>query len=258
MITTGFVLIGAGVALFLTGGVLNILTGTSRREQAICRALKRTPTTPIARVATPGLVKLQGRVVVSDRGTVVCPTSGRPVVTYRINATERVPHHKSTIQRPLFEDRDRREYWLDDGSGRRAWVTPHDGMVVLPTVEYRNYNYAYHGEIGAGTPTTLRQMAPQLETWVAQRAGHHGSFLVQEQCIAEGDSLLVLGQAHFHAGVLALRNQPPPNRLLMSTLNEQELIELYGARDQVRRVMSPLTLAAMCVGVLMVVLGIVL
>jgi len=250
-----------GVVILITGGVLLglmlLLMRARRSEEETWRLLAATPTTPIAEVTGPGLVGLQGRVVTSDQGTVVSPVSGRPMVSYRIDICQWFSGARPSGSklRVVYTERERREFWLDDGSGRRAWISPREASIMLPNVQYCAAPLT--GAVLGGTAPTEHPITPQMEAWAMQRTGTTGPYVIDERCIAEGDPLVVLGRASFHDGVLVLRSDPPEHRLLMSTMTEQQIFDHFAEAAYVRKVLLTVSLGATCVGALLIALGIV-
>lgn len=230
-------LIITGLIIFISAapiaGFMLWLRQVRKKETARHRAIVETPTTPIAQMQTGGFYELQGRAVASDQGTVVSPLTGRPLLGCFIDIKAAYHGGKNGVQwRQIGKLRDRREFWLDDGSGRRAWITPQDASAILPTTRHGGADV---GVVIGGTQETTVAMTPHVAAWAQQQSGEMGRDLtVVESVIAEGEQLYVLGWAYDHNGVMCLRNHPPDHELMLSTLSEAQLVELMGGRAKWR------------------------
>ena len=228
------------------------------KEVAQYRPMMKTPCTPIALVAQDGFVALQGRAVASDQGTVTSPLSGRRTLTCFIDIKEAYRKHSGSGAgigwQTIHELRERREFWLDDGSGKRAWISPQDAEAIMVQTRYGGAREIVIG----GPPETVVDMTPAVEAWARQTTGSLDKKLsVEESVIDEGALLYVLGWALDHEGVPVLRNAPG-RKLILSTLTEAQLRELIDARSTARLILLLCGCVSAVTGVLMIGIGIIM
>lgn len=233
-----------------------VLFLSQRKEAADYRSIVATPTVPIAQ-ARPGFVALQGRTAASDRGTVISPVSGRRVLACYVDvkaAYRKMSGSGGLEWRTVQELRERREFWLDDGSGKRAWISPHDAPAVMVQVRYGGT----HSVVLGGPPETVVAMTPEVDQWARSITGIADRKLcVEESVIEEGSPLYAIGWAQDQSGVLVLCNAPS-QQLMLSTLTEAQLRELINRRSTLRHALLISGCVAAVAGVLMIVIGVAL
>jgi len=233
-----------------------VLTLAQRKEVAQYRTMVDTPATPIAQIGQGGLVALQGRALASDQGTVTSPISGRAGLALFIDV--KAAHRKTSDAgglewRPIHKLRDKREFWLDDGSGTRAWICPHDAPAVMLQTRYGGTRSVVIG----GPPEQVFEMTPAVDAWARQVTGEgQRKLCVEESVIEDGAPLYVLGWAMVHEGVPVLRSAPG-RELTLSTLSEAQLLELIHARSTLRTVLLVCGCLSVGAGVVMLVLAVV-
>jgi len=239
-----------GFALLFAGGgtfVFLVVVSTGRIEEVEDhRRIVRTPTTPIARTPGGGMVALHGRAVASEQGHTVSPVSRRPALVFRVNVAALYLGHKRSSYHQVYTEKDRREFWLDDGSGERAW--PNGAGMYVPVVEY-----GHGGIVIGGMPSRDMELTSAIEAWARQKSGEaHAKIRVEEHLITPGDALFVCGYGYRHNGVLVMCNQPG-NQLLLSTFSEAQLLDLYAKFVTRRKVLILVVGAVAIIGLLMIV-----
>jgi hypothetical protein len=91
-----------------------------------------------------GLVHLQGKAKGDDRLT--SPLTGVPCFYYTLKIEQWVSTEKESDWENYGDERDERQFYLDDGTGR-VLVDPHQGLFAL--------RCTFAGEVGAGSHHTL-------------------------------------------------------------------------------------------------------
>jgi hypothetical protein len=248
------------IALFLVGPPLLVvwlvLHLGQHKEQAQHRTIAATPPTPIAHARSGGLVALQGRAVASDQGTLPSPLSGRPALVCTLDIKEahrRIGGSGGIEWRTIHKLRERREFWLDDGSGKRAWISPQDAQVIMVQTRYGGTGSVVLG----GPPEMVVEMTPAVDGWARQTVGDvPGRLSVEDSVIEEGATIYALGWPFDHQGVLVLRHDPG-RELLLSSLTETQLSGLLGARATGRRILLLSGCACLIGGLVMIAIAIV-
>ncbi|MBW2458197.1 MAG: hypothetical protein JRI68_27075 [Deltaproteobacteria bacterium] len=233
-----------------------VLTLVQRKEVAQYRTMVDTPCTPIAQVGQGGLVALQGQAVASDQGTVTSPISGRVGLALYLDVKAAYRKHSQSgglEWRVIHKLREKREFWLDDGSGRRAWISPHDAPAIMLQTRYGGTRAVVIG----GPPERVVEMTPAVDAWARQTTGEQERRLcVEESVIDDGAPLYAIGWAFDHEGVPVLRCAPG-KELTLSTLTEAQLLELIHGRSTLRTVLLVCGCLSLVAGVVMIVLAIV-
>lgn len=247
LVAIGIGVLSIAVSLWALVLLLHLLRTS---QQAMYRSIVETPTTPVAQIRREGLVELQGCAVASDQGSVTSPLSGKPVLTYHVDI--KVDRGGPGASWHVAESlRDRREFWLDDGSGQRAWVTPHDAKTVMTVTRYGG-----PPTVG-GPPMTHYDLTPEMERWARTRSGASGGrILVDSREIALGSHIYALGWASLPDGIVCMR-QAPGRQLVLSTFNEQQLLDILGSRAGALRIFTVMSLACTAIGALLIVVGLV-
>lgn len=249
----GFIVTGA-IGMFIALPclvVIMILHFARKGEVANYRAILETPTIPIAQLRQPGFVELMGRCVAGDQGVLVSPLTGRRVLGYYIDIKGRYAGRNGPNWRTMREIRDRREFWLDDGSGRRAWITPHEARAILPQLRYGGTNAIVIG----GPPETVLPMTPQIDAWARGHVQDNRVLSVEAREIEEGAPLYALGWVFEHDGVMVMREKPDCE-MFISTLSESQLTELLAGRAKNRKIFTLVTLAITAASLASIAIGV--
>lgn len=236
---------GFGLLLCLTSGIflilLTVLLIARRDEEVRAQRIAKTPQVPAAHAPNGALAEIVGVAMPSEQGLLRTP-SGRAALTYRLEVYR--PGKHRTIVTVV---RDRRPFYLDDGSGVRARVEPHpDAPVIAGSHEYGLAGANAVVVIG-GTPTTYGPITPELAAWMHQYAGNDGSLRATEIVLAPGERIYALGPCVWEGNEPVLRHLGDGDReLLLSNMTEEGLSNLFSTRRTTRLV---LLLIAIGIGV---------
>lgn len=216
-------------------------------ERAIERAAELTRQ-PIAGLQ-PGEAVVIGHV--SGGESLRSPLGDRPCVWYSLAVTD----FQENPLAPFFRNRSVAPFEVDDGSGARALVVPHDALIrtpLTPEANERNGRFA------------------ELRLDYLRRAGFRPEHVLVEHVLTIGDKVLVAGRADggadpYRSGALAFESEPPPGPPLFVTHESQatlvgEVVLLRKLRRSSRRVFwvgALLTAAGVAVQVGTVVAGLV-
>jgi hypothetical protein len=251
MLAVGGALLTLSFALLL---VVLVITLAHRKEHGRFQAVLDTPTVPIAQWRGAGFVEVQGRALAGDEGMVTSPVTGRQVISYDIAIERYVRSRHGGSYRLLRSYSERRGFWVDDGSLKHAYVDLRGAVLLSATVSYAQES----GDVVGALPQIVHRWTPQLEAWARREANDAvGRLKIATREIDSGSRIYVLGEARDNGGVMCLRAQPG-TELVVSTLDESQLVAVLGKRARVRRgiLIAALSLVAVSVG--LVVLGIVL
>jgi hypothetical protein len=160
--------------------------------------------------------------------------NGRQLLAYEIDIKAWHPGGRTSgpgagSHHTVRKMRDGRAFWLDDGSGQRAWIAPQGAQLVMPTQSYGESA----GEVIGGLPETLHVWTPQIEAWARGHAGGSMRRLkVATRELEVGSTLSVLGSAQQRNGVICLDGNTPAQELVLSTVTEAQLEGVLGKRGR--------------------------
>ena len=201
----GTMLCCVGVLLLGSSAVVAARKGTT--AVLAHRVLEATPV-PIARIVRSGRdgpVCLDGIVAAGERGTLVAPCSGRPVVWSRLKVWRNVEASVGRT-RVTFVDEDQSvPFYVDDGSAPPARI-------------------ATAGMRGIGVTEAFRTLPPEalerVRTFLTERGyPHRIADGYEEESIRCGDRVSVVGLLHRDA-----TSQAPASVLEVEGASDQELI----------------------------------
>jgi len=204
-------LIIAFTFIALVIGIISVASsaGDWRRRQRIIA----TPTTPIAQASGDCVVEIKGKVVAGEQGVFTTPFSGRPAVFCRVTVQEKRSRGKSTYWHTVVEEVEARDFYVEDGSGQQARVSPRGANAVLD-------------KQSTATSGTFNDAPPNLVEFLQARGhattgwfGLNKSMQYLEEVLAPGDQLYAIGPSHREAGPPASENyrDSPSSRLVMSS-----------------------------------------
>ena len=143
--------------------------------------------------------------------------------------------------------RETRAFWLDDGSGARAWIEPHGCVTRIQATQHGEFA-GIRGARGDLLPNRVIPLAPAVHQWSLQHYRPFGPsrITVDETVVAPGDTVFVIGRAKRSAeGVLSVAQSSEPNeQLLISTLSPAAL-QGSVKRNLLAYVLTLLTLLAL-------------
>jgi hypothetical protein len=238
------VIVAFVVAALIVGIVL--VAGNARNWRRRQRIIA-TPTTPIAHCTGDSVVEIKGRVVASEEGSFRTPFSGRDAVFCRVTVQERRQSGRSSHWHTVIEEIESRDFYVEDGSGQQARISPRGANTVLD-----KQSIASSGMFNDPPPQLVSFLASRgvsAETWI----GTNKSMQYLEEVLAPGDSLYAIGPSHREAGPPqheGYRNAPT-SRLVMSGMGEGDLELLLSNKseeDLVRNLGTGMTIGFVLIG----------
>jgi hypothetical protein len=241
----------AGFVLCLLGGTFTLLVAVlflaRRDEEKTAQRIAQTPQTPAARAPDGGIAEIVGIIHPSEQGLLRTP-SGRAAVLYRTHVTVSGGKHRHDVMLV----RDRRAFYVDDGSGQRARVEPIEGVPAIASAHVYGGTGHNAAIVVGGTPTTYGPITPELHAWLATYVPpqHFNDTLrVEELVLAPGDRVYVIGPCRWENGEPVLRHHGDGDReLLLSNLDEQAIVSLFATRRRTRFILLGISIGFIAVG----------
>lgn len=224
-----FLLIFGGIVL-LIGGIVAIVNIKNLKRRS---RILNTPTSPIAQAPGNGPVEIQGRILASEHGVVMAPFSGRHCVWVRITVQELRRRGRSSTWVTVINESDGRPFFVDDGSGGYARVSPMGAHIILDK----------HKIASSGT---FNDASPHLEAFLQSRGIQSTSFFgfnkqmrYEEEVLSPNDPLYAIGPSRRDPGPPVgdgYRNAPSTElvmfaaggnehgELILTNKTEQELV----------------------------------
>ncbi|MBZ0116795.1 MAG: hypothetical protein K8H88_07365, partial [Sandaracinaceae bacterium] len=155
--------------------------------------------------------------------------------------------------------RDRRPFYIDDGSGVCARVETGEGQPMIAASHV--YGPPTSTVVIGGTPDTRGPITVELAGWLRSKGIGTGEVIVTETLLAPGDRVFAIGPCGWQSSSWqgrepVLRNLGKGEQeLLLSNLDESRLLALYGTRRKVRRVLLAIALGILATGVVAMAVG---
>jgi hypothetical protein len=241
-------------ALLLATALLNRMADRPAMERY--RRIVETPTTPIAKLATGGLVEIHGRAVASDQGYVTSPVTSRQLLLYFVDVlADRGRAEGGTRYWSRHTEEQRRDFWLDDGSGERAYISPQHAKLVLGGTRFAPFASDHRGVIPhVDVPMHAAPLTQAMHHWATRATSRPDEeHVIHENAVGEGDYVYAIGEAYRQDGTLVLR-QTADTKVLVSNLSEQQLREIYESKANTASWLLRISIALSIVGVVLLAL----